>query len=186
MNKPIHFLLVSLTTLSLIHAEQRPPHSLRSPELAAQPQAVTTPEQRQQIIATARSLEKAPFALGATTEREKALWLIDHAPDIFPRLQSRIISDITASGVPDWRPIYAQFVFGFVSFQLDQPKRADDATAVYHAALTSCLHVYRQAVNRDATNRLSFLDAANEQERNGTLAKYVEQVVAALPTQRVE
>jgi hypothetical protein len=143
---------IGILTVSLTRADERPPNILRSPELAAQPQARTTPEQRQQIIATTRSLEKAPFKLGATTEREKVLWTIDDAPDIFPRLQDRFIPDISSSGVPDWRPIYAQFVFGFVSFQLEQPEKADDAVAVHQGALKSCLQVYRHALERDITN----------------------------------
>jgi hypothetical protein len=177
---------ICIIALSLTRAEERPVSSLRSPEAAAQPQVPTTPEQRQQVITTARSLEKAAFRLGATTDREAALWIIDHAPDIFPRLQDRIISDISSSGVPDWRPIYAQFIFGFVSFQLEQPTKVDDAVAVYHAALKSCLQVYRQALERDPTNRLPFLDTANEQERNGTLQKHIEQLVAELPSRRAK
>src|SRR4051812_27640358 len=42
---------------------------LRSPELAAQPQAVTTAEQRQQILATIRALERSAFSVGASTAR---------------------------------------------------------------------------------------------------------------------
>jgi len=146
---------------------------LRSPELAAQPQAETTAEQRQQILATTRALERSAFSVGASTEREKVLWLIDHGPDIFPRLQDSIVGEISNSGVPDWRPIYAQFIFGFVGFQIENPQRANDPVAVYEAAMRSCLLVYRQAVQRDKANRLAVLETANEEERNGRLRKYV-------------
>jgi hypothetical protein len=175
---------ICLLALPILRAEERPPTGLRAPELAAEPQVPTTPKQREQVVAVTRSLEKTPFGLPAEIDREVILSLVDHAPDIFPRLQDNISPTIVSSKVPEWRAIYAQFVFGFVSFQLEQPKQKDDAVAVYSAALESCLEVYRLAVARSGTNRLPLLDAADEQERSGTLRTFVEKLVADLPSQR--
>ena len=165
-----------LLWLPLSSADQPVRRSLRTPSSAAQPHTPTTPEQRQRVIMVTRALEKSPFKVGATRDREGVLYLIDHAPDIFPAIQGRVLSEVVASGVPDWRPIYAQFIFGFVSFQIENPERADDAQAVYGAALASCLRVYRHALERDKANRLSLLDVANEHDRKGTLQEYARQL----------
>ena len=175
---------ILVLALPLTRAEEHARTKLRIPELAAQPQVATTPEHRQEIVTTPRSFEKDPFRIGAPLEREKALWTIDHAPDIFPSINHQFSTEITVSGVPDWRSIYAQFIFGFVSFQIEHPEKADDPVAVYQAALESCLQVYRKAPDRDGNNRVAILDTVSEHERKGMLKKYVEQFLAELPSHR--
>lgn len=178
MNK-LSFFFICLF-LSALSAGVLANPTLRAPAAAAQPHVSTTPEQRKRVIEITQTLETAPFGERAGEDREWALSLIDHAPDIFPSIHGPIIFDITENSVPDRRAIYAQFVFGFVSFQLANPDRADDPIAAYHAGFSSCLRVYRTALHRDPANRISFLDSINEQERGGTLPKHVERLVTTL------
>jgi hypothetical protein len=180
MNKPSILLLSASLCFAAVRADERPKPSLRSPELAAQPHVATTPEQRKRVIQVTRALETTPFGDTATADRNWALSLIDHAPEIFPRLQGQIIGEITENRVPERRPIYAQFIFGFISFQLEQPDRIDDAVAAYHAGVASCLRVYRIALRRDAANRIPFLDRLDEEERSGTLPDHIKHLVATL------
>ena len=84
---------------------------------------------------------------------------------------------ITENNVPDRRAIYAQFILGFVSFQIEHPDEGNDAAAAYQAGFASCLSVYRLALQRNAANRIPFLDGLSEQERRGTLAQHVEHLV---------
>lgn len=178
MKSTIAILCIFSLSLQSFSADQRASASLVAPEASSHPRATTTPEQRQRVVRVTRALESVPFGETATANREWALSLIDHAPDIFPLIRARMFSDVADAPVPDRRPLYAQFVFGFVTFQLENPDRAGDGAAVYHAGLASCLHVYRTALERDSSNRIKFLDVANEQERGGTLQQYVERLVA--------
>jgi hypothetical protein len=180
MNKPNHLLLSFCLVAAGANAAERASYSLRSPQLAAQPHASTTLEQRKRVIQVTRALEATPFGESATADREWALSLIDHAPDIFPTIRGHIVRDITENEVPDRRPIYAQFIFGFVTLQLEHPAQADDAVATYHAGLSSCLRVYRAALQREPANRIAFLDDLDQRERDGTLRQHIERLIATL------
>src|SRR5690242_20613156 len=104
--------------------------SLRFPGGAAEPHFTALAEDLDRLITIAHALEKAPFARGATVDREWALWVIDHDPAIFPSLSGKLPPQIEDSG-PDWRVIYAQYILSFVCFQLEYPERRDDPTDVH-------------------------------------------------------
>jgi hypothetical protein len=177
---------ICILPLSILSFAESPADTLRSPVGASSPQVESTAEQRQRIIRVTKVLEAQPFGESAAADREWAISLIDHAPDIFPLIHgNKMYSQITEAQGPDRRALHTQFVFGFVSFQLEHPKQAGDSVAVYEAAIKSCLLIYRQARERNAANRVPFLDAADEHERSGTLRRYVEQrVTEDLASQR--
>jgi len=150
---------------------------LRAPELAALPHSTTTAAQRQRIVAVTRALELAPFGDVATRDREWALSLVDHSPDIFPAIRERLFGEIAHSQLPDRRAIYAQFVLGFVAFQLEHSERAGDAVTVYQEAVRSALRVYRRALERNGANRVPALDAVNPDDPNGLFEKSIATLV---------
>src|SRR5688572_19835547 len=90
-----------ISTVCSVLAEVPRQGRLRSPGAAALPHAPSTAEQRVRIIEITRALEKTPFGERANADREWALSLIDHAPDIFPRIHGDVIHEITESKVPD-------------------------------------------------------------------------------------
>jgi hypothetical protein len=172
MKLQLIFALVYVAFLSVtVFANQK--LSLRSATAASEPYVTTSAEELKRIVSIARSLENAPFARGANGDREWALYQLDHDPEICPHLRGTLIPTIEESG-PDWQVIYGQFIVSFVAFQIEHPDRRNDIRAVYTAALTSCVRVYLAALERDSANHIAHLEKANEHDRNGTLAQFIE------------
>lgn len=142
---------------------------------AAEP---TTGEERAKLVRVIRDLEKTPFQPGASVDRSWALQLIENASDITVTINANLLTEVLESEAPDRSVIVAHFILGQAALVVEKADLAKSDEACAEAAYVGALRVYRKAVDRNADNRIEFLDKLDKSELQGTLKREVGRLVA--------
>jgi hypothetical protein len=146
----------------------------------------TTGEERAKLVRVIRDLEKTPFQAGASVDRAWALQLIENASDITVKINANLLKEVLESEAPDRSVVVAHFILGQAALVVEKADLAKSDEACAEAAFAGALRVYRKAVDRNAENRIEFLDKLDKSELQGTLKREVDRLVALRRPKRTQ
>lgn len=146
-----------------------------SPVLAERAEP-STPAERVRVVRLTHQLELSPLGAEAAAAQRWLVGWIQEVPDL-------TVTACDLLQLPDERYPYApqlvvQMMAGNAAFQIENPGKAGDQTAVQGAALKSALKAYGAILKRRPDARLASLDRLVEQMNDGRLDRRMKGLVA--------
>ena len=139
----------------------------------AQQRGPSTPEERDRVVQTAKSLQADPLAPNVQQDREWLVkWLIE-VPDISVKMCTTFLGDLGDSKSGNPGAIIATLLASEAAFVIEHPDKAKDVHATYFAGVDGALHSYEAIRLKDASYRLPHLDDLIQKREQGKLSDYV-------------
>jgi hypothetical protein len=141
--------------------------------LQAETRGPSTPEERARVIKLNDHLEAEPLAPDARDARRWLIGLASSAPDLKVVVCPDLLAPLFESKHPYAAELGTQMMFSTLAFTLAHPDKADDAQAIYLAAVLGSLRAYQSIVKAKPGSKLPFLDDLVARRDKGSLAEYV-------------
>jgi hypothetical membrane protein len=141
--------------------------------LHAQARGPSTREERANVVALARALERDPSAATAPATRQ---WLRDwivEVPDIRVYVCDALLNQGLGDNYPYSREVNLQPTFSAAAFAIEHPNQARDEIAQYNAGLEGALRVYEALLKSKPDAHSAFLDELLVKRDRGELVDHI-------------
>lgn len=135
------------------------------------------PEDKAAFVKGTRLLEQDPFNKKAKEiSRSLLIWLIE-APDVSVTLCTDFLTPIGKKY--KYSPeTTGQFTFGMGAFIIENPDKAEDASATYQGGIESVLKMYESMLKEKPNTKNEFLDSLVEKRNKGEIGQFIAAILS--------
>jgi hypothetical protein len=134
----------------------------------------STPEERKRAVEMATFLETNPLAKEAKDYRAALLFFLAEVPDITVTLCTNVLGDLKKFKGDYDAELTGQLVYSQAKFIIENPDKAQDAGAVYLAAVEGVLRTWQAIKAAKPKAKFPLLDELVAKQQAGTLPEHVQ------------